>query len=70
MSLTVRSMNEATLEPGPHSPGESPMRGGGPAPLGRARGEGQAVADMPASTLAFPANEAVRAEESSMSRAA
>ncbi len=27
---TVRSMNEATLEPRPHSPGESPRRGGGP----------------------------------------
>ncbi len=31
-----------------------------PTPLGRARGEGRAVAAVPASARAFPANEAVR----------
>ena len=44
---TVRSVIMSTLPPGPHSPGESPTRGGGPPLSVGARGEGRTLAFRP-----------------------
>jgi len=58
--VTVRCVKQATVPPGPHSPGESPRRGGGPPLSVGSVGRAKPLPGSCARARAFPANEAAR----------